>query len=258
MHSRLLIVALAIVFTAVPGQDLAEEEEDVDAEDRGGPTVVLPLNRYTFDGNVIDSGLANHWIVSFCVDWHSPCRTIQSAYDVLSSISDSRINNDTLLSSKVRFATVDCATDKWLCNEQLVEDYPTISHYNGGELVAQWTDGGGRPAKEVVRLAQWMAEELQHARDDRIKAPAGFAAPPLEDGAVSHDDVFCVAAMLLPVAAISAWVVYGGDAVWRTQRRLLSLASADKDSRPARYAEPDAAGRMSRILPHQWASEVVL
>jgi len=255
MPSKLLIAAVAALFTLAPGQDAGGPGVDVRVDPRG---VVVPLNRHTFDGNVIRGELAGHWIVRFCVDWYPPCQSIRRPYAALGSRYDSELNNDTLLTSVVRFAEVDCATDKWLCNGQRVDDYPTVAHYGGGELVAQWTGDGGSPPQEAESLSAWMARELRRARDGRSEAP-GRASPP-RDRTIFRDAAR-LAAMVFPLVAMSVWVMHSGAEAWQARRRLLSPAAAGKPPKPPGAAEPGAAGRMSRILPREWRagrSSVVL
>jgi len=38
----------------------------------------------------------------------------------------------------VRFAEVDCAVDKALCNDNKVEMYPSVAHFEGGKLSSRW------------------------------------------------------------------------------------------------------------------------
>jgi len=250
MPSKLLIAAVAALFTLAPGQDAGELGVDVRVDPRG---VVVPLNRHIFDGNVVSGELSDHWIVRFCVDWYSPCQGIQRPYAALGSRYDATLNNDTLLSSVVRFAEVDCATDKWLCNEQHVDDYPTVAHYRGGEIVAQWTGDGGSLTQEVKSLSAWMANELRRARDGRSKAAPGSASTPGDR--TFFRDAARVTAMVFPLVAMFVWVMHSGAEAWQAWGRLRSPAATGKPSKPPGAAEPGAAGRMSRILPREWKAE---
>jgi len=60
---------------------------------------------------------------------------------------------NTALQTRVLFAQVDCAADKVLCRDQLVETYPTIHHYHKGKRVAT-LDATHDPAKFVKLLKQ--------------------------------------------------------------------------------------------------------
>eukprot|EP00933_Yihiella_yeosuensis_P039616 TRINITY_DN336_c0_g1_i1.p1 TRINITY_DN336_c0_g1~~TRINITY_DN336_c0_g1_i1.p1 ORF type:complete len:285 (+),score=39.88 TRINITY_DN336_c0_g1_i1:86-856(+) len=92
------------------------------------------LNHMTFSGNVLKEkdNMAETWVVSFCPPWWEPCQELEPVFAQMARSWQGRLNKDDL-SLKVRFATVDCAVDKVLCNEQKVLNYPTVSVYQGGK-----------------------------------------------------------------------------------------------------------------------------
>jgi len=119
---------------------------------------VASLNTRTFEGNIASEFVEN-WIVLFCVDWYAPCAAMQRSYMVLAEKYDAKQNSGTeLLRSTVRFATVDCAVDKPLCNTQLVEDYPTLRHYRAGKVHASWRGRGKMNESQAVTA--WLEKTL--------------------------------------------------------------------------------------------------
>jgi len=90
---------------------------------------VLSLNRWTFQGN-IHSGDVDNWIVFFCLSWYKPCQEALPVYQRLASEWQEKMDDGEMLRTKVRFAHVDCTTQRVLCNEQDAHDYPEIVHYS--------------------------------------------------------------------------------------------------------------------------------
>ncbi|CAK0862320.1 unnamed protein product [Prorocentrum cordatum] len=54
----------------------------------------------------------------FCYSWYEPCQDIMDPYSAWSRDWEAKLNQDDLFTTRVRFARVDCATDKELCNAQ--------------------------------------------------------------------------------------------------------------------------------------------
>lgn len=113
---------------------------------------VSALNRYTFAGNVLE-GLGDHvdhWIVMFCPSWHEKCQGLMPSYELLGVQWENKLNKESVMSSKVRFAKVDCATDKALCVSLDIDDYPAVVHYHNNQRVNSWH--GGAPG--LVRFVK--------------------------------------------------------------------------------------------------------
>lgn len=113
------------------------------------------LNRFTFSGNVLDNigDVVEHWFVMFCPGWHEKCQSLLPSYELLGVQWEDKLNT-ALMSSKVRFAKVDCATEKALCVSLGIDDYPSVLHYREQQQVNAWF--GGAPG-----LVRWVKEELQ-------------------------------------------------------------------------------------------------
>mmetsp|Transcript_55877 Transcript_55877/g.86880 ORF Transcript_55877/g.86880 Transcript_55877/m.86880 type:complete len:301 (-) Transcript_55877:62-964(-) len=113
------------------------------------------LNRFTFNGNVLDGigDVVEHWFVMFCPGWHDKCQSLLPSYELLGVQWEDKLNT-ALMSSKVRFAKVDCATEKALCVSLGIDDYPSVVHYRHQQHVNAWF--GGAPG-----LVRWVKEEIQ-------------------------------------------------------------------------------------------------
>jgi len=113
------------------------------------------LNRYNFAGNVLlgTGDHVKHWVLIFCTEWHEKCRGLVPSFELLGAQWEEKLNSGDLFGSSVRFAKVDCATDKELCNSEGVEDYPTVMHYQHGQRMGRWA--GGAPG-----LVRWVKQEL--------------------------------------------------------------------------------------------------
>lgn len=146
---------------------------------------VLELNRFTFNKVVLNPTGAGavHWMVVFCPDWWDPCRDIAPHFSEAASKYKTQLNVD-LVANKVGFARVDCGADKYLCNDQAVEAYPTVLHFYGGVRVSEWTGGS---KKDIPTLHKYLVNELQqasgttdpvetkHLQDDAANSTTGLA-----------------------------------------------------------------------------------
>lgn len=141
------------------------DDDDVEYVSGSYPTMsVLPLNRFIFKGNVVQclGQHTDHWIVQFCPNWYGPCQKFLPMFKNTSVQWQEKLNSDIVLRSRARFAEVDCATDKELCNDQLVDSYPTVVHYFGGQRVSRWT---ADRESEFKGLDRWVQEELRSAKE---------------------------------------------------------------------------------------------
>lgn len=174
--SRIIITFLAVfsMFSSttraeVIGVNLEEEEDGRKPDDADGELItsslrsdvdtVLKLNRVTFQGTILDEheDPVPHWIVLFCPPWYEPCQALQPVFRLASGIWQERLNG-ALLSTEVRFAHVDCATEKALCNTQNVDTYPVVAHYSHRQQVKLWR--GKSFETDVERLTLFLQKEL--------------------------------------------------------------------------------------------------
>jgi hypothetical protein len=138
-------------------------EDDKPTPDQAAFRHVVPLNSVTFAGNVIKSKYVKHWIVLYCVPWFQQCEELYNSFNELAS-KEHRARNDkyTMLSSEVRFAHVDCAKNKPLCNAMEIDTYPVVMHYHD-DRQSKWSGGYAISAKsrqKKMPLAEWVAMRL--------------------------------------------------------------------------------------------------
>lgn len=229
----------------------------------------LELNRFLFKGNILQarSDHAEHWLVFFCPAWYDPCQKLMPTYSQESVVWQGRLNSD-LFRLAVRFATVDCASEKVLCNEQGVQEYPTVVHYHEGQATARWTPGGRRDlAKVMERLQKWITKRME---PDPASQPKATSQPGV-DGEASLS--MSTLLRFLPNLAKSAPADYKEMAIvfsllplsfWafaaRSQRRHQAIADAKQAKLHRELSETeggpldDAGMRWRRCLPQAWAS----
>jgi len=157
-----------------------------DAEDDSAARIfsqrnLLQMNQFSFNGNVLnrpknkEDDMA-HWIVQFCPHWWDPCVGLTESFAKVGSELEEQLNG-ALFIKNIRFAIVDCASEKVLCNEQEVETYPTTRHYYKGEFVAGWFGGQAQHEKFYT---QWL---MQQAQGITSETPAGYVVGNLTNSA---------------------------------------------------------------------------
>lgn len=102
---------------------------------------VLKLNRLTFDGNVLaqqDQQYAQRWIVLFCYPWYEECQEAEIVFRALAGQVEKDLNKE-LTVNAIRFAQVDCSTDRTLCNTMGVDEYPFVGRYFANGTKDAWT-----------------------------------------------------------------------------------------------------------------------
>lgn len=218
------------------------------------------LNRFTFRGNVLEGtgDIVDDWIVMFCPGWHDKCQGLLPSYELLGLQWENKLNKG-IMSSKVRFAKVDCATDKALCVSLDVDDYPSVVHYRSQQRAGSWH--GGAPG-----LVRFVKQELEGpkrrpsrgaAEKKAVKSFPTCAAngPSPEDSVEENTNhwVICRAAclaLILIAATRSAWMLFN-------KRRGLVLETVTKQD-SALASKPMKVQRATSLnasLPDEWARE---
>lgn len=205
---------------------------------------VALLNRHTFEGNVIKGGHVEHWVVLFCADWYAPCAAeLQRSFKVFAEHHDYDLNRGMLLRDFVRFATVDCAVDKVLCNTQDVSEYPTVTHYHGGQSKKSWTGNG--KMYESKRVARWLHTLLVDARAQMAEVP-----PPLLSDA-ERAMLLRLAASAAALVAFAVWSIGRGTELWLAASTLGVQRHAERGPKQA-----DSPGTprnpLALCLPREW------
>eukprot|EP00418_Pyrodinium_bahamense_P075007 CAMPEP_0179060102 /NCGR_PEP_ID=MMETSP0796-20121207/25692_1 /TAXON_ID=73915 /ORGANISM="Pyrodinium bahamense, Strain pbaha01" /LENGTH=258 /DNA_ID=CAMNT_0020756873 /DNA_START=116 /DNA_END=892 /DNA_ORIENTATION=+ len=247
LQPAILLMATFLSVAALAGQEASSSSRR---------DSLAPLNRRTFGGNVLTGGHVDHWVVLFCVDWFPVCEEIQESYMDLARHFETALNNGALLRDVVRFASVDCAVDKVLCNEQLIDDYPTVVHYSKGKQGEAWTRSTGK-------LPNWLEKELLISRATGNPHSGGSSSilPWL-----SEEDRRLVARVLASVATliiVFIWAVGHGTDLWLAAMSAQPQSHTKKESKQElmQQGPPEAAdvaeGRAARRLPlpQEWACE---
>lgn len=226
-------------------------------------SLVPKLNRFTFYGNVIspsDEDHVSHWIVNFCPDWWEPCQNLVHPFSERASEWESMLNTH-ILSMEVRFATVDCATDKVLCNEQGIDGYPTLHRYHKGKRIASWS-GNRKDATE--HLAKWLQGQLGKVAEIKPEPnpPSSFLSS-LQKYVMPGDSTIDLL-LVIGVLAMNFCAVINNPQLWHKQasetlresavETLFSNAPPFEEMLPVETMAPKAS-TVARFLPEGWASK---
>jgi hypothetical protein len=203
---------------------------------------VLKLNQNIFHGNVINGAdRVNNWMVLYCPYWWEPSQQISPHFEQLAGSFQERLNKD-LMASHVRFARVDCATEKPLCNHYNVQDYPTVQHFKGGLLQKSWN---GREQVDPDGLSKFLSNQLQ-------QHPAGAESESVKqlttitDFLVPGDRAFDV--LLVAVLAVSFWFMSQNADPWHRSIEKHPFIVEESPASPA-SAVGDGADLRRRHMP---------
>eukprot|EP00419_Tripos_fusus_P024566 CAMPEP_0172719490 /NCGR_PEP_ID=MMETSP1074-20121228/75534_1 /TAXON_ID=2916 /ORGANISM="Ceratium fusus, Strain PA161109" /LENGTH=246 /DNA_ID=CAMNT_0013544845 /DNA_START=146 /DNA_END=886 /DNA_ORIENTATION=+ len=158
------------------------------------PTNQLPLrtlNRHSFaenilQGTVLGDYVVEQWMVRFCPASWRECQWQEEFFEDLAGDWEAKLNTE-LSVRRVRFAMVDCATDKELCNAEGVMTYPTVHHYHNGKRLDVF-DGGAND------FASWLEQRLSVKKEEQ-QLQAEHLIHPNQSGVTF--DYLQVAAMLV-------------------------------------------------------------
>jgi len=244
-----LLSAAVLLVASSEEQNQVSIQQGQPAEEpiaKAGHGNALRLNAQTFVGNVFTTELTEHWVVGFCPNWWEPCQNLQLPFDQMSLDWERKLNT-ALLSKTVRFAVVDCATDKVLCNEQEVEQYPTVHHYHKGKRVASWR--GGRK-NDAEQLAKFLTKQLAKRVVTEPEEPAEGLAQQLLPG--DHAIDLC---LVLFVLSVNIWAVFSNTSLWqKPTEAALEEPCVEAVQAPEASSMESASNVKSveRFLPQEW------
>jgi len=204
IKTKVLLVCLTFLATTAYAQN---SEKDRNDNVVGLIDPVLRLNRMTFDQTILEEHAdpVSHWIVLFCPPWYEPCQALEPVFKALTQKWEEQLSSP-LFTTEVRFAAVDCATEKALCNQQKVNTYPFVGHYRQRKQVSAWR--GNSLANDEKRLRDYLQKELGPAHA-KLLAATGAKPPPL------------------PPVLIKSWVVCASsDESFGTKSSVEECASA--------------------------------
>jgi len=152
-----------------PHEQNAEDSDVtlVQAPDTTGAKVniqaVADLNRFNFHNNVLKDGHDQplHWIVRFCHDWYEPCDQLTPVFTEAAFEIERMLNANDQFQTTVRFADVDCSTNKPLCNEVADYHFPQVIHFYKQARYADWK-GGGNPKRNAENFLKWVDAQKAH------------------------------------------------------------------------------------------------
>jgi len=261
-----VVLRMLILFSEIAG--VASE----DATTRSSTvSTVATLNRVTFTGNVFGQreGGQDGWVVLFCASWFETCQGFESTFlETAQKYGGTSV--DDLFSRSTRFATVDCAVDKELCNTQDVEAYPTAVHYRRGGRAGEWSQSGRTVEKEAKGFKKWLDKQMQETDKPASVAPLAEArAEAAAAGGVAKFTSGIPLKQALPmVVALAAGGLWLGrlSAELREALQLLREPglppAAERKPDVEQLTEPLAEEEallpvIVRSLPEEWARAVI-
>jgi len=216
---------------------------------------VAILNRFTLPGNILKGtgDLVDHWIVMFCPGWHDKCQGLLPSYELLGVQWENKLNK-AVMSSSVRFAKVDCATEKALCVSLEIDDYPSVVHYRNQQRVNSWH--GGAPG--LVRFVKQELEGPKSRPKPRAERPkftpvCADLATGLPDAPAADTDVqlqlrtLCFALMLL-AATHCLWTILSS--------KLPDCQGKGIGDGPRANEKQHAVATTSVSLPEEWSRSI--
>lgn len=224
---------------------------------------VTLLNQYTFAGNVLEGkGRAvDQWVVLYCVDWFEPCLSMSVLFQDLASYWEEQLNLESLFETTVRFAYVDCAVDKVLCNTQDVDGYPAIAHYSQHKMTGMWmgTVEEMHRIKEKNKLPNWLEARLLEHKPSPTRSPSFSIKDFLKKHGVSLDTIAGVIVISLIVGAAGFMIVYDPLAALTPTTGLDVNVPAPAETKEVEHLIPDAPAEPElstshRFLPEEWAN----
>lgn len=279
MNVFVIALHINIIHTTVQSQRISFQLEDESGSDNERQPVhmsfkdvqrkdydpVLRLNRFTLENTILDANapLVPHWIVMFCNQVWEPCQATDEVFTALGDHWQEKLNTD-LLQNEVRFATVDCGTEKALCNSQGVRSYPTVAHYEDHKQTRRWIGNMEKDLptnkKEFQKFLTRELEELPRIKREKKaqqEASASWKITPEETQRLR----FIMFAGLLSAVLGNAWYMYRGSTSCDAKLAKNSvLLGADSNNSPAAKeggctVADNHHSRLLRALPKEWREE---
>lgn len=223
---------------------------------------VTALNRFIFQGNVLEGtgDLVDHWIVMFCPSWHDKCQGLLPSFELLGVQWENKLNQN-VMSSSVRFAKVDCATEKALCVSLDIDDYPSVVHYRSHRRVASWHGGAPGLVRFVKQEIEGPKRRPKTARKPKVESSCAA------DGAATTEKLSEAEGGHRFLAVLLRWM-HSAATAWRTLFFVLALLAGARSAMllVSRRAAPEKrcasekrraapSSRLHACLPAEWARE---
>lgn len=211
---RNILVCLSLFFIIAPSQALWFYE-DVDLGRRDPQQAVTMLHRSVFNTTISQENV-DHWIVLFCADWADSCQALWYHYRSVAVRWEKTLNASAWDKTAVRFGEVDCARDKVLCNENLVEMYPTLVHFHDGKAVSVWSgDHVDSLSSLLSQPTTWIHTELLKAQllppsNHESVFPSPVEVYDMLFSAKYYVSFLMRIAVLVSMAGVMVWTVASG------------------------------------------------
>lgn len=160
------------------------------------PLPLRTLNRHSFAENIFQGTVlgdyVQQWMVRFCpASWHE-CQWQEAFFENLAGDWEAKLNTDVGV-RRVRFAMVDCATEKELCNAEGVISYPTVHHYHNGKRLDAF-DGAASD------FARWLEQRLSVKKEEQQLQADHLIHP-------NHSGVTFGVVQVASILAVNAWII---------------------------------------------------
>jgi len=226
------------------------------SSNRTNENPIVLLSRFNFQENVMSKreDQVEHWMIRFCHDWYSPCERILPAYKELAWKTEKDLNQEGL-KTIVRFADIDCSTDKPLCNEQNAETFPKIIHYGKGKNIGEWEGGNGK-LSDQEEMKEWMEIQVKKILKAKVEESQGVASKDAKTTALlTQENLSLVWSVLSIVVTLLAhtWLVRSrphGPAAKKEGNE--SSKDLQKAKKPVDSPGPSGMGSM---LPEEWVTK---
>mmetsp|Transcript_55368 Transcript_55368/g.90228 ORF Transcript_55368/g.90228 Transcript_55368/m.90228 type:complete len:232 (+) Transcript_55368:103-798(+) len=200
----------------------------------------LQLTGVTFD-QVVKADSAER-VIFFCVAWLDECEELKFEFRKMAL--------QLWQVAPIRYAEVDCARDKVLCNREGVETYPSVNRYIHGRRVQVWQGSLGSP-----NLQSQQQELLQWIRSPAARVAANVVQDDPDVPQVMAD-LRSAVHILVFISASLAFLKLCLDTM-----RLFGIRASSKASEGGNAFEEameranSPACRLARRLPQSWVVE---
>eukprot|EP00746_Dinoflagellata_sp_MGD_P002940 gnl/MRDRNA2_/MRDRNA2_105742_c0_seq1.p1 gnl/MRDRNA2_/MRDRNA2_105742_c0~~gnl/MRDRNA2_/MRDRNA2_105742_c0_seq1.p1 ORF type:complete len:463 (-),score=96.65 gnl/MRDRNA2_/MRDRNA2_105742_c0_seq1:75-1463(-) len=229
-------------------------------KEHGNPIVLL--SRFNFHNNVMtrrDDEVGN-WIIRFCHDWYSPCERMLPAYKTMARDVEKQLNQNSM-KTVVRFAEIDCSTDKPLCNDQGAESFPKLIHYHRGQQMSAWEGASGKE-RDVKEMNEWMASQSKKILEQTSQTVAGTvtAKDKIKSLLCATGDLSWIFSVSMMIAAFfwHIWLVRDRADVDAKAGGSTTRKDAEKDAQPpyecSKHVEVLGPSGLGSMLPEEWVS----
>lgn len=217
----------------------------------------LELSRVSFNSNILRSvGAAEHWMVLFCYSWYAPCKELMQPWTSMATTWQAQLNTD-LFTRKIRFAHVDCARDRVLCNERDVEGLPHVQHYVAGSVVGKFT--GDKDSQK--RLSKWLTKQLAPP----VAPAATLKAMTKEMGTVLRTIVLILQRLpaeplvdvliIIVILFLNLRAICQNPTLWRPQVAPQVPKAAEEKEAACEMQSLAPPSAITRCLPGEWAQD---